>query len=294
MVRERLCVVQFIHPGGEHGQDQIGLKAWNLEAHKRKFLRQHGVQVDEAGSPRESELFLWGKWEAESEVEAIEAPISGGPRFIHRPFYSDPPPAGWRQNTDPFVFGDEFHYTGCKQHTARGPTQLRFLRHGSLILFGSCVGRARFVLDTLFVVDDYIDHSRADYERILNGRIPDAYRAATIDPWYSGSGGDQQSYRLYSGATYDSPVNGMFSFFPASTAERDPDGFARPEIRIPGLITSHLTQGQRLNPQPSVREVKQIWTEIVRQVRMVGLTLGVHAGLPTARRASSGRATPRF
>ena len=44
----------------------------------------------------------------------------------------------WRQNTDPFVFGERFHYTGCLRHTRRGPTQLRYLAPGSLVLFGSC------------------------------------------------------------------------------------------------------------------------------------------------------------
>lgn len=286
-MRERLCAVQFIHPGGEHGEDQPGLKEWNREKdHKRKFLSQRGVSVKGDRSPRESELLFWGEWEPESEVETVGIPTPGGPRFVHRPFYSDPPPSGWRQNTDPFVFGAEFHYTECKQHTSRGPTQLRFLEHGSVVLFGSCVGRSKFVLDTLFVINDFVDHSRADYERVLNGRISDAYRAATIDPRYSAPGGDEQSYRLYSGATYDSPINGMFSFFPASTRARHPAGFARPEIRIPGLITAHLTQGQRLNPQNSLEAVKEVWADVVQQVLGAGMTLGIRADLPEARLAS--------
>jgi hypothetical protein len=53
------------------------------------------------------------------------------------------------QNTDPFVFGDQFHYTGCLQHTKRGATQLRYLDRGSVILFGSCREKRDFVVDTV-------------------------------------------------------------------------------------------------------------------------------------------------
>ena len=52
---------------------------------------------------------------------------------------------------DPFVFGPQFHYTGCMQHREGRPTQLRHLRAGSVVLFGSCTGRSSFVLDTVFV-----------------------------------------------------------------------------------------------------------------------------------------------
>jgi hypothetical protein len=90
----------------------------------------------------------------------------------------------WRQNTDPFVFGAQFHYTGCMQHTRRGPTQLRFLAPGSLVLFGSCREKARFVVDTAFVVGEFVDHSAQDWEQKLDGRISNTYRKVTVEPWY--------------------------------------------------------------------------------------------------------------
>lgn len=279
MSREKLCFVQFIHPGGEHGMDEDGLKRWNTGAHKRKFILSRGSAITSAGEVGAHDLVFWGEWEAESRVEPIEVPVEEGPRFVHRPFYSDPPPAGWRQNTDPFVFGEHFHYTGCLQHTRRGPTQLRFLSRGSVLLFGSSINRTKFVLDTVFVVDRHIDHTELDHGETLDQQISDVYRAATIDPWYSGSGVDRNSYRLYYGGTPETAVEDMFSFFPASTPERHPHGFARPEINL-DVITPNLTQGKRLNPQRSMADVSALWELVVEQVEGAGLLLGVRAELP--------------
>lgn len=282
MSREKLCFVQFIHPGGEHGEGAPGITQWNVGQHRRKFLRSPGAALDGTKGLRREELVFWGEWEPESRVQRIASPVPEGPRFVHAPFYSDPPPEGWRQNTDPFVFGDQFHYTGCLQHTRRGPTQLRFLARGSVILFGSCIERTKFVLDTVLVVDRWLDHRGSDRGSELDGQISAVYRDATIEPWFSGASADPNSYRLYFGATPARPVEDMFSFFPASTPGSHRDGFARPEIRL-DVITPNLTQGKRLNPQASFADVHRLWTSVVQQVEDAGLLLGVHADLPSAR-----------
>jgi hypothetical protein len=282
MSGEKLCFVQFIHPGGEHGPDAPGIKSWNVGPHRRKFIRSTGIALDSVEQRRRDELIFWGEWEPESAVERVTSPVPEGPQFVHRPFYSDPPPAGWRQNTDPFVFGDQFHYTGCLQHTRHGPTQLRFLARGSVILFGSCIDRSKFVVDTVFVVDGWLRHTQADRGGVLD-EISDVYRAVTIEPWYSGSASDSNSYRLYFGATPDAPVDGMFSFFPASTPRRHSNGFARPEICL-DVITPNLTQGKRLNPQSNLSDVRRLWSAVVEQVEAAELLVGVHADLPSANR----------
>ena len=281
MPSERLCFVQFIHPGGEHGPDSGDRKSWNHEAHRRKFLRQRGRYVGDEGKVHEDELLFWGEWEPNSRVRPVEDRVQHGPRFVHEPFLPRQSPDGWRQNTDPFVFGDQFHYTGCLQHTRRGPTQLRFLARGSVLLFGSAIERSQFVLDTVLVIDRWVDHSRLDFEALATV-VSDTYWRATIEPWYSGQGGDEQSYRLYSGATYENPLNGMFSFFPCTTLAENRNGFARPEIRLPGLVTPTLTQGKRLNRGITAADVKASWAEVVHQVQAQGLSLGVYAELPTA------------
>lgn len=282
MSREKLCFVQFIHPGGEHGEDAPGIKRWNVGAHRRKFLRSSGIALDRSRDALREDLIFWGEWEPESRVQRVGVPVHEGPRFVHTPFYSDPPPEGWRQNTDPFVFGDHFHYAGCLQHTRRGPTQLRFLERGSVILFGSCIDLRKFVIDTVFVVDRWVDHSGSDRGKVLDGKVSATYWNATVEPWFSAGGADPNSYRLYFGATPDQPVEGMFSFFPASTPQLHGDGFSRPEIRL-DVITPNLTQGKRLNVQGSVADVRRLWSSVVEQVEEAGLLLGVRADLPPAR-----------
>ncbi|MBA2597043.1 MAG: hypothetical protein H0V00_10515 [Chloroflexia bacterium] len=283
-MQDRLCFVQFLHPGGEHGPDTPGFKGWTRGWHKRKYLRSTGsVFVD--GHMHQGEIEFWGEWEAQSEVESIETPIVEGPHWIHRPFWS--PPASYRdlQNTDPFVFGDRFHYTGCLQYTRYGPTQLRNLARGSVILFGSNRGRSNFVVDTVFVVADHVDHSLRDYKRTLDGVVSETYAAVTLAPWYASLVGcntpdRDRSYRLYLGASVDNPIDGMFSFFPCWPASASTQGFARPSLRIPGVITPTMTQNKRLNPRQSIGAITPLWDEVVRQVMSQGLTLGIHADLP--------------
>ena len=72
-------VVQFIHPGGEHGQDVAGHKRWNTSDHdhRRKFLCVPGEYVDAPDAPPlKDELVFWGEWEPESEVEPVPSPVA--------------------------------------------------------------------------------------------------------------------------------------------------------------------------------------------------------------------------
>jgi hypothetical protein len=281
-MRDRRLFVQFIHPGGEHVPDRDGLKGWNSGPHRRKFLTAPGRYL-EAGAMRSDELVFWGEWEPQSRViRTYHDPMPGGPRFLFEPYYT--PPASWLsapQNTDPFVFGDQFHYTGCLQHTKRGATQLRYLDRGSIILFGSCRARRDFVIDTVFVVDRWIDHGRANQQSPeVRGAVSSTYREVTLDPWYAGDVPAERSHRLYFGATPETPVDGMFSFFPCLTAHAAEQGFARPAIRVDRRITQHLLQGKKLTTLDDPEGARELWAEVARQVEQQGLQLGVHAELP--------------
>lgn len=55
------------------------------------------------------------------------------------------------QNTYPYVFGDNFLYSNCRQNDRRGPLRTQRLAVGSLILFGSQLAR-EFVIDAVFVL----------------------------------------------------------------------------------------------------------------------------------------------
>ncbi len=282
-MHDRRLFVQFIHPDGEHRPDRDGLKDWNTGQHQRKFLTVPGRYL-EAGALRSDELVFWGEWEPQSRViQTYPDPVPDGPRLLYEPYYT--PPASWqsarRQNTDPFVFGDQFQYTGCLQHTKRGATQLRYLDRGSIILFGSCREKRHFVIDTVFVVERWIDHNRANQRTPeVRGAVSSTYGDVTLDPWYGGDFPAERSHRLYFGATPETPVDGMFSFFPcllAHTAER---GFPRPGISIDGRITPHLLQGKKMTTLPDAEGARQLWAEVVRQVEQRGLKLGVRAELP--------------
>ncbi len=285
---DRVDVVQFLHPGGEHQPDEGQMKEWNRDNHRRKFLRSPGRFLETDG-PREGDIVFWGEWEPESVVvREIDTPLADGPRRIYDPDFVLPtaPDEDWyqgRQNTDPFVFGDRFRYTGCLQHTTRGPTQMRFLARGSVILFGSCLHASEFVVDTVFVVAGHIDHTKEDYRDRLRGRVPATYEEVTLGPWYADPDTAVRSHRLYLGATFDAPVEGMFSFVPCLPYALAPRGFARPTLRLPGVITDSHKQGRKHSPQAGIGDVEYLWSEIVRQVTDQGLMLGVGLGLPPRR-----------
>lgn len=278
-MNDSLCFVQFLHPGGEQGPDDGRLKGWTVGPHRRKFLIGPGRYLV-AGRPREAEVVFWGEWEAQSEVDPIPAPTPDGPRWVHRPFFD--PPLSYRglQHTDPFVFGDQFHYTGCMQHTKIGPTQMQNLSRGSVILFGSCRNRSAFVVDTVFVVARFIDHSLRDYRDKLHGHISNTYDSVTISPWYANTAQREKVHRLCFGAIPDEPVDGMFSFFPCLPASAAPHGFAGPDVFFDGLITPSQTQNKKLRRVGTTGELKGWWNEVVHQIQVQGLMLGTHAALP--------------
>jgi hypothetical protein len=290
---EKLCFVQFLHPGGEHRPDEGAIKWWNTKEHKRKFLVCPGQYVAGA-KPIDGQMEFWGEWEPESRVlETIADPTPSGPRFVYDPYYVLPDSYAGLQNTDPFVFGERFYYTGCQQRTSNVATQLRFLRRGSLILFGSCENKSAFILDTVFVVDHWIDHNRENYSKVLNGAISQEYLQVTISAWYQEPSesntctpaGQNETWRLYFGASYDMPLGGMYSFFPCLPHGDKSRGFARPTIRIPGVITNNLSQGKKLSERSSIDEMRLLWDEVVEQVRKQGLALGVYVELPKCRPA---------
>ncbi len=290
---DKLCFVQFIHPGGEH-RPENGRK-WNKRDHKRKFLVSPGRCVRN-NEVVDTDLVFWCEWEPESEVVAhIERPVAQDPQYLYRPFYVIPPSYEKAQNTDPFVFGT-FLYGNCQQYTSRGPTQLRKLERGSVILFGSRVDD-NFVLDTVFVVRDWIEYDWYSYVSPLNGRVPHGYMEVTLKPLFlsgrdknskKGCSSDKnKSYRLYIGATYDEPINGMFSFFPCLPLESGNKGFARPIINDLRFIRPRLKQKFFADhPHLNQNQVRDFWQSVKEQVLNLkkGLWLGIQAQMPECRR----------
>lgn len=277
---DELCFVQLPHPGGEHGPDEGGTqKRWEpaRNPHRRKFMRAPGSWCDEPGGEvRHGELTFWGEWEADSEVAPIPGGGAGLPAWLHRPVFKGPdsaPAEVVAQNTDPFVFGERFLYTFCRQPRN---AKLRRLARGSVILFGSKSG-GQFVLDTMFVVADSVDHTRDDYLEVAAPRASDVFRATTLDPmygWDATVGG-----RLYFGATHAEPVGGMFSFVPCRPAD-PPTAFARPPVALSGLVEPRLAMQARTVPLPSLARAAEVWRLVVLKVLASELALGVRAETP--------------
>lgn len=277
-------VVQFPHPGGEHGPDEEGgtRRRWQdgSAPHRRVFMLGHGTWRRGAGGPapaRRGDVTLWGEWEADSAVGPAPSPVPGGPRWLHRPLFlgAVAAPAGVPQNTDPFVFGERFLYTFCRQSRNAA---LRGLGRGSVVLFGSALD-GHFVLDTVLVVAGLLRHGREDYATVAAPRTDPVFRATTLDPMYAWERTARGT--LYFGATPADPVAGMFSFAPCLAAD-PPASFTRPRIELPGIVEPGLADEARAVSLPSLGAATEIWEEVVRQVAGAGLALCTALNVPGA------------
>lgn len=282
---ERL-LVQFMHPGDEPGFGE-GL-AWNQGPHRRKFLRCPGTWLD-GEVPREGPMMFWGEWEPESRAQRVSQPLPDGPRQVFSPYYVRPATFVRHQNTDPFVFGPRFLYSNCQQRRRTGPTVLQRLDRGSIILFGSH-RRGRFTLDTVLVVAD-----RTPLTPSTSGRleVPQAFLDVTVGPLFERQAAAQEverrargmcvtvtgaTYVLYRGATFEDPVDGLYSFTPCQPSAESPRGFARPTI-AGSYISSTLTQSFRTQSLEAP-DARAVWNDVRRQVSEHGCAIGVRAAVP--------------
>ena len=278
----QLLFVQFLHPGSEHTPDRNNQNyiSWNQNAHKRKFMKNPGIYLKD-NSKITSDLVFWGEWEPQSDViQKLKAEKKGEPKYLYQPYFSVPQHNQFLQNTDPFVFGDNFYYVCCRQATKRGFTQLRFLESGSVILFGSCLNK-KFILDTVFVIDRYYEIESLTQ---ISQYVSDTYVDVTLrhilncTPPSPSRCNTNQNFRLYVGATFDNPINGMFSFFPCLPhRDRINQGFSRPVIEIPNVISDLKNQGYKLTRNGNLR---QLWQHTKNQVKQAGLEIGIHSELP--------------
>jgi hypothetical protein len=198
------------------------------------------------------------------------------PYFIRKSEYSS------FHNTDPFIF-DGFYYSNCRQSASPG---LRQLGRGSVIVFGSGQGHG-WVVDTVLVVADSVAHTAASYEQSLRGTVSDAYFDITLRPTWDNQGNGGEEFRLYRGATFDSPVNNMFSFFPCMAAGGRV-GFPRPTVRLPDRYFTATNRQAAKGCAPDAQphdpfEVEQLWQSLLDQVRRAGLCPGIAASMPPER-----------
>ena len=266
-------------------------------------LRGEWIAADD--SRRTGELRAWGEWEPESSLVRCFSPRppqpdeSLHPRFLWRPCYSQKASYRGLHNTDPFIFGECFLYSNCRQ--AKNPG-LRRLARGSVIAFGSAKkvnSEWKWMLDTVFVVMDFVDYAPRNPREIPEDWTPDAFRVATGGPLtdndHSSAPGTcaptRTRLRLYRGATPCDPVDGMFGFFPAtpSGGAQGDRSFPRPFVDLsPEYFTPALAMGPKglsRNLKDDAYELRSLWDSLVAQVRDADLVLGTRAELPEQREA---------
>lgn len=274
-------VVQFMHPGSEHKIDDSGWTPWNRGQHKRKFMTAEGALIDAAGKKHHSKFRFWGEWEGPSRKVSSLIGDDVLPHSLVEPMFPGYPAiTEGLQNTDPYVFGKQFLYTLCKQVKKNGkPTFLTRLAPGTLVLFGSKLG-GRFVLDTVFVIDDAISHHSLETWQNEALGMSETYRAMTLAPMYMDKHIRRESnYTLYRGVTQDSSPTGPFSFIPCQADSSQGIGFSRPRLELPGIVNHTLMMGQRRIPM-SISEIGAVWSSVVKQILDRDLSLGVFAQEP--------------
>ena len=289
-----VCVVQFLHPGGEHRPTKKQLKngiqpfGWNFSDHKRKFMKVKGqYYIDQNNKSQDTdELYFWGEWEPWSNVQPVLTQNSQGdyPCYIHEPlYYRDsakyPQPYGnetkHRQNTDPFVFADQFLYSLCQQNRKTGSTILQSLSEGSIILFGSCKFKSYFALDTVFVISERKTYSPMSYYKDLVGNIPQHYdKIMGFNDWPEPD--KSQKLVSYKGASFNKQYKEMYSFVPCKVGVGGMNGFERVKLTQRELpcISDKLTQSFKVTPS-SISKNIEIWEKIREVVREQGCLEGV-------------------
>jgi hypothetical protein len=273
-VPDRLMFVQFPHPGAEH-RPKGAVMPWNRHNHARKFLKTGG-QYCADGQVQSSSFTFWGEWEPQSRVVAHFADSEPGwPRLLHEPYWQQPADGGWRQNTDPLVFGDHFLYSNCRQGQNR---KLRELAAGSIVLFGSKLA-GEFVVDTVFVVGDGGNESSSGSSGDLH--YADWVRHVVFEPLNLAAKQPVEGYRLYRGRTREEAPDGPFSFVPCQPCRPGAVGFARPAIRLERRwIEPNLAMAAKATPATR-QELGELWDRIVHQVvDQAGLALGVRLDVP--------------
>jgi len=273
-----VLAVQLNHPGAEkafkmgrgysHYNGQL-IREWNADkSHCRKFIQSQGEYIFQPGEQAQQvDLLFWGEWEGNSYFEPLN---TWNPNGIHTPFHSLH--IRNHQNTDPYVFGEHFLYSVCKQ---RG--RLTQLEKGSVILFGSSFKKG-FALDTVFVVGSFESVHEVAANKASN--YSKTYREATLeqlgDTYISPN--PASKLRLYKGLMY-SDNKEIFSYTPCKLYnEKTKNGFPRiifPYEIINGFQFSNNPTGIKILGSNKEQTV-DVWKEITKEVQNQGFQLGVN------------------
>lgn len=327
-MNEKGYLVQFLHPGAEYDmgdkvqQNESIEMAWNTGEHKRKFIANEGSYVESTRmDPIDGKIMFHGEWEPESLVSKLPIhPNKYYPKYLHRPLIRKVSKVANLQNTDPYVFGECFHYCCCQQMKKvknmdeYRSTKLQELTPLSIILFGSYKKideQGEFVLDTVMVVKESFPYCKSTI-RELKGEVSDTYYKAVLKRVVDGNTNElvcesnneeletastckktsheqEVEFTLYNGVSYKEreQYQGIFSFFPCLPYNEE-KGFAKPIIRFSEeemakyklVFNSNKTTGFGCTHNLTETDLKTLWTNIANQVTEQGLCLGIYTEEP--------------
>jgi hypothetical protein len=276
--------VQFPHPGKEH-HPRWKVMGWHSGLqHRRKFMISPARYRGPDGCTRAGEVVFWGEWEPPSEIIRRWAESGNLPRALHRPFWVRPTGDEFRQNTDPWVFGDRMILSNCRQVTGGRPSPVQGLTRGSVVCFGSTIGGTAFCVDTVMVIasaQTWVPGTGTDL------RAGAAFQVCAAESLSCGSGRVPARLTLYRGATFDDPVNGMYSFVPARAGSLPDPRFARPAIQLDGLVVAGRQAPWRSPRSMPPDALHRIWDAIRYQVLEADLVLADRLETPPCRSEAS-------
>ena len=248
MVQHPGCEPQVKAPSGTCLENNDGGGCSGCKAsHKRKFMQSCGdyVSTSDFKLHENKQIRFWGEYEMDSLYQSNPRPPYNrdNPSAVHLPIF--PSVRASILNTDPLVFGDHFYYSCC-----RFPAKP--LVQDDVVLFGTYyptpVGN-RFFLDTFFVVRQRISTS------ILrkSNKLFDLCTPST-SPLHN---------HVYEASMYYENKD-YYSFVPCRPLN---DFFGRPQINS-------------YNALKKLSSTKDVFDEVVRQVKAQGFDLGVRMNIP--------------
>ena len=272
--------VQLTHPGkqkpfslnkGYYIKENQVIREWNGElSHYRKFIQNSGFYIDNENNRIKDELLFWGEWEGESIFQELSQNNKNQflPNGIHKPIHLGV--KNW-QNTDPYVFGNNFYYAICKQ-----TGKMLNLENGSLILFGTAYSEY-FVVDCVFVINSSITANEA-----INNldNFSETYIDQTLERLYKPP---TPANKLYKSVTWKDD-NTYFSFVPSKSLNNTTkEGFERLKLDYNITLGSGLCTNKTAKKflTFSLEECKLIWNKVAEEMKKQGFVFGIEFLEPT-------------
>lgn len=280
-------IIQLNHPGSQK-QFKLGkgyrnngsgiIREWNNDTnHYRKYIKHNGYYVNgvQELNPTQADLYFWGEWEGNSLFTPFpKADYRILPNGIHNPLHSNL--IRGLQNTDPYIYGEEFKYCVCKQ---KG--QLTTLVLDDLILFGTVFPSLnKFYIDTVFIIKS---HNLSSSVQASNGACyTKIYKEETLEQLseYLKTPMNINNNRIYHSKTWWNDKE-YFSFVPCKLSFENV-GFERLYIDLNNGIfqLSRNPTGISFLKKCTLSS-QDLWKEIVNECIIQGFKLGVKFDEPS-------------